>query len=107
MMPGRVRPIKDVAIDCSACFHHGCCVIYSVNLDPWELDQYDVAKGNDEQTYYLRRTGAGQCVYLGAGNRCMIHGRAPRACREWSCCEDPRWPMIAEAYLSGKDRCTN
>lgn len=95
-------------VDCSRCFHHGCCVVFSVDLKPWEVDRYDTLKSESEAgVYYLRRTGVGRCIYLGADNRCMIHGRAPQACQEWSCRVDPRWPVVIEEYLSGKDRYTN
>lgn len=95
----------DVSLDCERCFHHGCCVVFYVNVKPWEVDRYDVEKRGE--SYFLRRTGIGQCIYLSAGGQCMIHGRAPEACRSWSCCADERWPVIAEMYLQGRDQQTN
>lgn len=94
-----------MTLDCSRCFHHGCCVVFSVNLKPWEVDRYDVVKDSDGP-YYLRRVGDGQCVYLSVDHKCMIHGRAPKACQEWSCEIDPRWPVVCENYMTGKDKQT-
>lgn len=91
---------------CSQCFHTACCVIFSVNVRPWEADRYDTVKDDNDGNRYLRRTGVGQCVYLSQENTCSIHGRAPVVCRTWHCTKDTRWPLLAEAYLAGKDKQT-
>jgi hypothetical protein len=88
-------------LDCSRCFHKACCVCFSVTVTDKERGRF---KTNG---IYLERTGVGQCVYFSIEEgRCTVYGERPEECRNWSCKQDPRWPVIVDAYISGKDRVT-
>ena len=93
----------DEDLDCSRCFHHACCVCFSVGLRGKEKERFE----HDGGGKFLKREGAGQCIHLNLETgACKTYQDRPEECRNWSCKRDPRWPVVLEAYLSGKDKCT-
>jgi Fe-S-cluster containining protein len=74
------------AVPCNGC--RACCINQRIVLDDDEITNYitiPTARGEGPVVHMLaHKPDTGECVYLGETG-CIIHDRAPRACKHFDC----------------------